>query len=103
VSGAVYAMAQAAQKDGVNLSADSCYRTMANQQTLWVKYGMDPVRVARPGYSNHQMGIAMDIIGAGDGPAPGSGAIWNWLTKNADKFGYKNYPAEAWHWSPTGN
>ena len=98
VSGAIYAMTEAAKKDGVNLATASAFRTMANQQSLWVQFGQDPNRVARPGYSNHQMGLALDLNTDGH-----SGAVWNWLDKNASKFGYKNYPAEAWHWSPTGN
>jgi D-alanyl-D-alanine carboxypeptidase len=76
---------------------------MAHQQQLWVQDGEDPVRVAQPGYSNHQMGLAMDFSALPATPAPGSGIVWDWLDKNAGKFSYKNYPAEAWHWSPTGN
>jgi hypothetical protein len=100
VSGAVYAMVEAAKQDGVSLSANSAFRTMAHQQALCP---CDGVTVARPGYSNHQMGLAIDFAGLSSNPSPGSGPIWNWLDKNASKFGYKNYPREQWHWSPTGN
>lgn len=103
VSGAVLAMITQAKKDGVNPSAVSTFRTMSEQQGLWVQYGMDPARVAPPGYSNHQMGMAIDFNDVGSSAAPGSGPVWDWLAKNASNFGYKNYPAEAWHWSPTGN
>ncbi|MEK7599553.1 MAG: M15 family metallopeptidase [Patescibacteria group bacterium] len=103
-SGAVYAMVAEAKKAKVTLSANSCFRTMNHQKALWSQYGMDPARVARPGYSNHQMGLAIDISGLPGDPGPVSGSkVWAWLSKNADKFSYKNYPAEAWHWSPTGN
>lgn len=95
VSGAVYAMVDAAKKDGVNLTAGSSFRTMAHQQALCP---CDGVSVAHPGYSNHQMGLAIDFSIDSQ-----SGQFWDWLSKNAADFGYKNYPAEAWHWSPTGH
>jgi hypothetical protein len=48
--------------------------------------------------------LAIDFAGlsASPGPVPGN-AIWDWLARNAATYGYKNYPAEAWHWSVTGN
>ena len=103
VSGAVYNMVTSAKGDGVNLSAGSSFRSMAHQQYLWNK-NPDPARVAPPGYSNHQMGVAIDFsdLPSSPGPVPGN-SVWEWLSKNAGDFGYKNYPAEAWHWSPTGN
>jgi hypothetical protein len=101
VSGAVYAMVQAAKNDGVNLAAGSAFRTMAQQQALCP---CDGVTKARPGFSNHQMGLAIDFDTLPGSPGPINGnPVWDWLSKNADKFGYKNYPREAWHWSPTGN
>jgi hypothetical protein len=102
VSGAVYAMGEAAKKDGVNLTANSGFRTMSHQEALCPCNG---ITVARPGYSNHQMGLAIDFGGGlPSTPGPISGnQFWDWLSKNASKFGYKNYPREAWHWSPTGN
>ncbi|MEX2006673.1 MAG: M15 family metallopeptidase [Candidatus Saccharimonadales bacterium] len=101
VSGALYAMVQAARADGVSLSAGSSFRTIEHQQNLCP---CDGVRVARPGYSNHQMGLAIDFGGlpSSAGPLPGN-PIWEWLSKNAGAYGYKNYQAEAWHWSPTGH
>jgi D-alanyl-D-alanine carboxypeptidase len=102
VSGAVYAMAEAAKKDGLELSSGSGFRTMAHQQSLCP---CDGITVARPGYSNHQMGLAIDFsayLPSTPGPIPGN-KYWDWLSKNAGKFGFKNYPREAWHWSPTGS
>lgn len=101
VSGAVLAMYTAAKSDGVNLAALSSFRTMSHQQDLCP---CDGVHVARPGYSNHQMGLAIDFqsLPSSPGPIPGN-KVWTWLSKNASKFGYENYPAEAWHWSPTGS
>ena len=101
VSGIIYAMVNAAKADGVSLAAISAFRTMAHQQSLCP---CDGVSVAKPGYSNHQMGLAIDFAGLPftAGPVPGN-IFWNWLSANAGEYGYKNYPAEAWHWSPTGN
>src|SRR6185437_10171887 len=102
VSGAVLAMVTAADTSGVKLTAISSFRTMAHQQALCP---CDGIHVARPGYSNHQMGLAIDFGGglpSTPGPIAGN-QFWDWLSKNAAIFGYKNYPAEAWHWSPTGN
>jgi hypothetical protein len=102
VSGAVLAMAAAAKASGITLTANSGFRTMSHQQSLCP---CDGVTVAIPGTSNHQMGLAIDFGGglpATPGPIAGN-AFWNWLSANASKFGYQNYPREAWHWSPTGN
>jgi hypothetical protein len=106
VSGAVYALVQAAQQDGVTLTTDSCFRTMAHQEAL---QGGAAV-AAPPGYSNHQMGLAIDFSVpecdttiAGQCSDPGN-AMWDWLSKNAANFGYKSHvTSEAWHWSPTGD
>lgn len=107
VSGAMHAMVEAAKADGVNLQANSSFRTMAHQQSLCP---CDGVSVARPGYSNHQSGTAIDFADAGNSKIPGascqnrargSGAAgYEWLFKNANKFGYKQYAAESWHWDP---
>jgi len=108
VSGSVLAMVKAAAKDGVTLTASSSFRTMAHQQALCAANAAcssgDYTFVAKPGTSNHQMGLAIDFSGLPATPGPIAGSeIWTWLSQNASSFGYKNYPAEAWHWSPTGN
>jgi LAS superfamily LD-carboxypeptidase LdcB len=103
VSGAVYAMVAAAAQDGVTLTASSGFRTMAHQQALYAA-DPDPTRVAVPGTSNHQMGLAIDFAGLPSTAGPIAGnQYWEWLSAKAANFGFKNYPAEAWHWSVTGN
>ena len=89
-------MIAAAKKAGIPLSNTSGFRTMAEQQRLWVQFGMDPNRVARPGFSNHQQGLSMDIGGVG-----GFGTrAFNWLRANAGRFGFVNDVAgEFWHWT----
>ncbi len=89
-------MIAAAKRAGIPLSSTSGFRTMAEQQRLWVQFGMDPNRVARPGFSNHQQGLSMDIGGVG-----GFGTrAFNWLRANAGRFGFVNDVAgEFWHWT----
>lgn len=87
-------MYAAAARAGITLGSTSGFRSMAEQRALWDQFGHDPVRVAPPGFSNHQNGIAMDISGIG-----GRGtAADRWLLANAGRFGFKNYPAEFWHY-----
>lgn len=101
VSKNFYELVAAANAAGVSLSANSTFRTIEHQQALCP---CDGVRVAKPGYSNHQMGYAIDFAGlpSSAGPVPGN-SIWNWLSANANKFGIYNYQAEAWHWSVNGH
>ncbi|MEI6755695.1 MAG: M15 family metallopeptidase, partial [bacterium] len=106
VSGAVYAMVNAAKQDNVTLESNSTFRTMAHQQDLCAKNtgcrSGDYTKVAKPGNSNHQMGLAIDFSENQQSIKRGD-TSWNWLNSNASKFGYKPYANEAWHWSPTGN
>ena len=39
----------------------SAFRSTAEQEVLWEKYGKDPKRVASPGTSSHEKGLAIDI------------------------------------------
>jgi hypothetical protein len=57
---------------------------------------------ARPGYSNHQMGLALDLSYKGDLIRSRSNNGFRWLDKNAASFGFKNFPVEPWHWSVNG-
>ena len=96
------------------LTANSSYRTMEHQQALW-NANPDPAAVARPGYSNHQMGLAIDFDIKGisetrsaciwrDGVCTASGYDdWEWLNSNARRFGLYQYSGEFWHFSPTAN
>lgn len=105
VSGAWYQLIEDAKKAGVNLSALSSFRSMPHQQYLWNE-NPDTSRVARPGYSSHQAGVAIDFNNM-SGYKPGAtcsnrasnaGAGYQWLRENAHKYGFKQYAAEAWHW-----
>jgi LAS superfamily LD-carboxypeptidase LdcB len=95
------------------VSANSSFRTMAHQQALCnANYNCahgNYATVAKPGTSNHQMGLAIDFasITATGGSTCSARAtqtnngLWNWLKANAGAYGYRQYSAEAWHWDPT--
>jgi len=71
------------------ITAQEGFRTMARQEELKAQYGSG---AAEPGYSNHQMGVAVDW---GD-------SMINYL--NREPHGLKALVSgEPWHWSPTGN
>jgi peptidoglycan hydrolase-like protein with peptidoglycan-binding domain/LAS superfamily LD-carboxypeptidase LdcB len=68
-------------------------------------------RIAAPGYSNHQNGIAVDLYQnrkAGHEVANSSSdaarAAWRrswfygWLKQNAAAYGFEQLPTEEWHW-----
>ncbi|HEX6462245.1 MAG TPA: M15 family metallopeptidase [Candidatus Saccharimonadales bacterium] len=56
---------------------------------------------ARPGESEHERGLAIDI--SNGGPVGISSPQFNWLQTNAAKYGFYNLPYEPWHWSTSGN
>lgn len=88
----MYAAARAA---GVTLTPVSGFRTMAQQQYLYNLYISGKGNLAaRPGYSNHQGGIAVDITVGST-----SSSTYRWLANNASRFGFKRtVPSEPWHW-----
>lgn len=68
-------------------------------------------RIAAPGYSNHQNGIAIDLQqfrtsgyeipnDSGDAARSKWRASWfhAWLTANAGRFGFRPIATEEWHW-----
>jgi len=83
----------AARRDGVNLAIVSGFRTMRQQRRLYRLYleGRGNL-AARPGYSNHQSGIALDLNTS-------SGGVYHWLAHHAHHFGFRRtVPSERWHW-----
>jgi hypothetical protein len=46
---------------GTQVKVASAFRTRAEQEQLWIKYGRNTKRVARPGTSRHESGFAIDI------------------------------------------
>jgi zinc D-Ala-D-Ala carboxypeptidase len=114
-SDAVVAMFQAALDEaGLELASNSAYRSYAAQESV---YDGDDLTTARPGFSEHQTGLAIDI-----GPLSGECSLNEcfgetpegiWLRDNAWRFGYVlRYPAdktpitgysfEPWHFRYVG-
>ncbi len=87
-------MVSAARRAGVHLSSTSGFRTHREQAVLYARYGSG--RAAPAGYSNHQLGLSMDIGGIN-----GYGTrAYQWLNRNARRFGFVNdVPGEFWHWT----
>ena len=122
VSGAFLSLVKAATAAGIPMHANSSFRTMDHQTTLCNDNSLcssgSYKLVAKPGTSNHQMGLAVDFTMADTGQfddssstcvnvggrceAPGD-KVWEWLNTNASTFGLKPYVNEYWHWSPSGN
>lgn len=58
---------------------------------------------ARPGQSMHERGLAVDFTYQGRLINGRSNPGFQWLSRNASRFGLYNLPAEPWHWSTNGN
>jgi zinc D-Ala-D-Ala carboxypeptidase len=114
-SDAVVALFQAASDEaGLALASNSAYRSYAAQEAV---YAGDDLTTARPGFSEHQTGLAIDI-GAASGQCSlnacfGETAEGVWLRDNAWRFGFiLRYPAdktavtgyefEPWHFRYVG-
>jgi LAS superfamily LD-carboxypeptidase LdcB len=104
-------MAEAAKRDGITLQLSSGFRTYDSQYTLRRNNVIDKTRVndanylktagassfyvetGKPGFSNHQNGIAFDIA------VKSKISTFEWLSKNAERFGFvRSVPSERWHW-----
>jgi hypothetical protein len=88
-------MAKAAEANGITLRINSGFRTNAEQQYLYNCYLSKKCNsgnlAAKPGYSNHQSGHALDLN-------TGGGAL-NWLNAHGAAYGFKRtVPSESWHW-----
>lgn len=107
VSASWLALYEKAKSEGQTLSATSGWRSNAHQAYLKATLGD---QAAPAGYSNHQMGLAIDFSNVGGGYKSSAtcadrnratwSATWNWLNKNAVDFGFRQYAKEAWHWDP---
>jgi hypothetical protein len=125
-------MMDKAEADGVPLTIGSSFRTMDSQISTaqsnkcfrsgeFRKKGQPlgcTIATARPGWSNHQSGTAIDFgcngkticysqdsawcAKYGSTERPNQYPCFKWMVENAEKFNYHNYKVEAWHWSRTG-
>lgn len=117
-------MAQDAKKQGFELVAFSTYRSYEYQQSLYNRYveqdGKDNADrySARPGYSEHQTGLAFDIGEKGQEhlwltEEFGESEAGKWLMENAHNYGFilrypkgkehiTGYMYESWHYRYLG-
>lgn len=106
-----------AKKDGINLNLQSGYRSYKYQietYNYWVNlYGKEYADTvsARPGYSEHQTGMAIDVSGTHGCDLEtcfGNTEEGRWLKNNAHKYGFiiryaakeedlTGYSEEPWH------
>jgi D-alanyl-D-alanine carboxypeptidase len=110
-------MAAAAGKDGLRLTVSSAYRSYSCQAEIYSNYvsrfGVDYTdRIsARPGHSQHQLGLAVDFGQISNSFAQTAEGFW--LAVNASRFGwslsypngYENvtgYSWESWHYRYVG-
>lgn len=88
-------MQKAADAAGVRLTLTSGFRTQAEQSYLYNCYRTKRCNggrlAARPGYSNHQNGLALDVSTSA------------WLARNAGRFGFvRTVRGEPWHYEYRG-
>jgi D-alanyl-D-alanine carboxypeptidase len=122
---ALASMVDAASAEiGQQLVAQSGYREYGIQEIVYNRYvgqigtAAADRTSARPGFSEHQTGMAIDLLATGsgcslDGPCFGDTTAGQWLAANAYRFGYiLSYPAdktaitgyeyEPWHFRYVG-
>ena len=116
-------MKKDASKEGIALNIRSGYRSYNTQISLFNRYAQNDGREvantysAKPGNSEHQTGLALDITNRNTNLAPGS---WfdntpeaKWLYENAYKYGFilrypegkehiTGYIYESWHYRYVG-
>ena len=112
-----YKLAKDMKAAGANPAVVSSFRTMAHQEKLCRENpncaGGGSAMVAQPGYSNHQMGLAIDFAEPSNGKSDAtscanratepSSAVWRWLDANARRYGgIQQYMRESWHWDTEG-
>jgi LAS superfamily LD-carboxypeptidase LdcB len=92
------ALVAAAAEDGISVTLNSGFRSYPEQKYLYDGFirrlpGFN--EAAKPGFSNHQNGIAFDIsVPGGDG-----NPTYEWLKRNAPLFGFvRTVSRESWHW-----
>ena len=105
-------MWNAAKEEGLTLIVNSSYRTYANQQKEYDVSNDD--YAAKPGFSEHQTGLALDIVTYNTlGNSFEEKPEFAWLQNNAHKYGFilrypkgkeylTGYAYESWHYRYLG-
>jgi len=114
VADRVRGLLNAAAADGINLSgygyrdfnAQIALRRQNCGTTQYAIWEMPPDAcsppTARPGYSYHERGLAIDFMANGRFINSRSNPGFIWLAANAGRFGFYNLPSEPWHWDTRG-
>ena len=119
---AYYKMLSAARSAGFELKIKSAYRSWNDQNYIFNGYVRDDslenalTYSARPGHSEHQTGLGMDLItsGTAESKLPEFAAPLAWLNDNAYQYGFilrypegkthiTGYIFEPWHYRYVGN
>ncbi len=110
-------MGSAARAEGVSLLVSSAYRSLEYQKTVYARIvaelGQEAAdrESARPGHSQHQLGLAADFGSIDDSFAATPAS--RWLLANAGRFGWSlsfpqgyealtGYRWESWHYRYVG-
>ena len=113
-------MSKAAKENGITLIVNSSYRDYDSQKKIYEEYEdkrgqnyADSV-AARPNFSEHQTGLALDIFTPGAGMKTFENTdAFKWLSKNCYKYGFilrypkdkealTGYAYESWHYRYVG-
>lgn len=110
----VEALLSAAEADGIRLSGGGYRSTQRQIELRRAHCGPTHYDIyekpssqchpptAPPGRSMHEKGLAIDFTYNGQSIKTRDNPGFQWLARNADRFGLKNLPSEPWHWSTTG-
>ena len=108
-----------AKKENITIYAGSGYRSYSHQLNLYNNYVKRDGKTAadtysaRAGYSEHQTGLAMDIMNARWGYVDDTDKEYTWLINNSYKYGFilrylegkeeiTGYMYEPWHFRYVG-
>ena len=87
-------------QEQINLRRSNCG---ASEWEIWSKPSSTcRPPTARPGRSNHERGLAIDLTNNGRLITSRNSAVFQALQRLAPQFGLKNLPSEPWHWSVDG-
>ena len=112
-------MCDEAKKENITLKSVSAYRSYKTQETLYNNYSKRDGQKnadtysARPGHSEHQTGMAIDINTASSSTHFENTKEYDWLINNSYKYGFilrypnnkthiTGYKYEPWHYRYVG-
>lgn len=112
-------MCKDALKENIKLYGGSGYRSYSTQSGLYNHYVKEDGKAnadtysARPGHSEHQTGLAIDIVTSKGGFVYENYQEYKWLIKNSYKYGFilrypkgkeniTGYMYEPWHYRYLG-